>query len=133
MEIFSHIRFFAFSLLTIALRLLSKISISPKLFKEILTSASIGYASHKIRYKEYNKAFNEVASVVDFELPVNDPYLAKARYTISYLYYYGLGTEENKDKAKHYIYLAAEGGNQDALNKMVELGLTKSSSGTTNP
>lgn len=95
---------------------MAKVPWSPRIFKEFAAAASYGNASRSMQNKNYDAAFKEVLPVVDFDLPIKDPYLSSSRYIISYLYHHGYGTIKDHNLSHKYLKLAAEGGDENAIN-----------------
>lgn len=61
--------------------------------------------------KKYREAFEELQ-------PVAEAGNADSQYALGYMYFYGKGILENKERARYWMNLSAQSGNQQAKNAM---------------
>lgn len=63
------------------------------------------------RIQDYRQAFIRLRPAAEKGAP-------EAQYAVGYMYYYGQGVIENREKAWYWITKAARNGNEDAKNAM---------------
>jgi len=63
------------------------------------------------RIQDYRQAFIRLRPAAEKGVP-------EAQYAVGYMYYYGQGVIENREKAWYWITKAARNGNEDAKNAM---------------
>lgn len=73
------------------------------------TNLQEGIKSYQIQ--DYRQAFIRLR-------PAAEKGSADAQYAIGYMYYYGQGVIENRDKAWYWITRSASNGNEDAKSAM---------------
>lgn len=68
-------------------------------------------ASVDFQCEKYTGAFQQL-------FPLAQQGNAQAQYSIGYMYYYGLGVEEDPSQARYWIYRAARNGNLHAVKAL---------------
>lgn len=87
----------------------------------LLTTACISRTSHlqegieNFRFQNYRKAFIRLK-------PEAEKGQRDAQYAVGYMYYYGEGVVEDRDKAWFWIHMAARLGQPEAIQAVKILG-----------
>lgn len=94
------------------IKLLMSVGISPKLFKEIIASHSVGKGQNEYNKKNYDKAYQILKPIADYNF--SDGYVGIAQMFIGLMYFYGNGIEQDTEISRKYLSKAIENHNDYA-------------------